>query len=50
MLGKIILIVLVIIVIVIALFSYCACVVSSQCDEYEDYHRRSDENDSENNV
>ena len=50
MLGKIMLIVLIIIVIVIALFSYCACIVSSRCNKYEGFHRGSDEDDSENNV
>ena len=50
MLGKIMLIIAIIVVIVIALFSYCACIVSSRCNKYEGYLRRSDENDSEDNV
>jgi hypothetical protein len=50
MLRKIILIALIAIVVVIAIFSYCACVVSSRCNKYEGYHRRSDEYDSKNNV
>lgn len=34
-----------IIVIVIALFSYCACVVSSKCNKYEGFHRKSDKDE-----
>lgn len=29
----------------IAAFAYCACVVSSECDKYEEYHRKSDEDE-----
>lgn len=30
----------------LGLFAVGACVVSSQCNKYEDFHRKSDEDDS----
>lgn len=35
----IMLIIAIIIVLFIAVFSYCACVVSSKCNKYEGFHR-----------
>ena len=46
--GKILFIIFIILMIFIAVFSYCACVVSSQCSKYEDYHRKSDEDEQKN--
>ena len=42
MLKIIMLIIAIIIVVFIAIFSYCACVVSSKCNKYEGFHRKSD--------
>lgn len=39
-------IIAIIIIMFIAVFSYCACVVSSKCNKYEGFRRKSDENDS----
>ena len=41
----IMLIIAIIIIIFVAVFSYCACVVSSQCSRYEEYHRKNDEDE-----
>ena len=46
----IMLIIAIIIVAFIALFSYCACVVSSQCNKYEGYHRKSDEDETRKDI
>ena len=43
--GKILFIIFIILMILIAIFSYCACVVSSQCNKYEGFHRKSDEDE-----
>lgn len=45
MMKTIMLIIAIIIAIVIAIFSYCACVVSSQCSKYEGFHRKNDEDE-----
>lgn len=45
--GKILFIIFIILMFFIAVFSYCACVVSSKCNKYEGFHRKSDE-DGEN--
>lgn len=29
-------------VVVVGIFSICSCIVSSECNKYEDYHRKDD--------
>lgn len=30
----------------LGLFAICSCFISSDCNKYEDFHRKSDEDDS----